>query len=491
MKRTVNSVNGGRAPRRFSGVSGLWAAALLSAAFLPGGCGKEPVPGADKGDLVAIHFGMEGLSKMHPASRATLEENTTVRVIAYKSNASNPAQANYVADLAYCWDGSKLVPCKVDANGQKTDDAVGQVMQVEVGSYDFYALSPALPLNDDKTTLATAVGNQVDYAVSKTTHAIPKQLVPYVFDLEELERRCARVGLVIEPNPQYVGAALGVNSVTVTGLAVPQNGVAVGADLASPSSGTEALTLPAEDFSGSDAAFTSKEYILLPLGGATLTFVFDMTVNGTQKSFTADLREITLAKSTKYTITATIDNESKITLSADPWENDEGNEPDFGGYPYVVDGNIIVLQDRYGSAEGYPLHMPWRNTPAHYEDVWDANTSGVNTVSRRLEVAPADAVLGTHKLHTWYQAYGLHPATYKACENDGWRLPTVREMRLIYDMRDQLTSATLSSENAYWTATVGTSTSKGYAWVVPFSNGNPSKDNTSDTRSVRCVRDIE
>lgn len=491
MKRTVNSVNGGRAPRRFSGVSGLWAAALLSAAFLPGGCGKEPVPGADKGDLVAIHFGMEGLSKMHPASRATLEENTTVRVIAYKSNASNPAQANYVADLAYCWDGSKLVPCKVDANGQKTDDAVGQVMQVEVGSYDFYALSPALPLNDDKTTLATAVGNQVDYAVSKTTHAIPKQLVPYAFDMEELERRCARVGLVIEPNPQYVGAALGVNSVTVTGLAVPQNGVAVGADLASPSSGTEALTLPAEDFSGSDAAFTSKEYILLPLGGATLTFVFDMTVNGTQKSFTADLREITLAKSTKYTITATIDNESKITLSADPWENDEGNEPDFGGYPYVVDGNIIVMQDRYGSAEGYPIDIWFYRVQHYYEDAWDANTSGSNTVYKRFEVASADAVVGTHKLHTWYQAVGLQPATYRACGDGEWRLPTVRELKLIYDMRDQLASADLPTQGVYWAYTEFSSASTGSAWAVSFSSGNPSGETKTNTYRVRCVRYIK
>lgn len=490
MKRTINNSNGDRAPRRYPGVSGLCAAALLLAALLPGGCSKEPAPGADKGDLVAVHFGVEGLSEMLPASRASLEENTTVRVIAYRSG-TNPAAANYAADLAYCWDGSELAPCKVDADGQKTADAVGQVMQVEVGSYDFYAVSPALPLNDDKTTLATAVGNQVDYAVSKTTHAIPKQFAPYVFDLEELERRCARVSLAVRPNPQYVSPVLVVNSVTVTGLAAPQSGVAVGADLASPSSGTETLTLPAGDFSAGNTAITSKEYILLPLSGATLTFVFDMTVNGRQKSFTADLRDITLAKSTKYTITATIDGESKITLSADPWENGEGNKPDFGGYPYVVDGNIIVMQDRYGSAEGYPLHIPWGSTPNHYEDVWDANTSGLNTVSRRFEVAPADAVHNSNKTHTWYQAVGRQPATYRACDGDGWRLPTVREMRLIYDMRDQLTSATLSTENAYWTATVGTSTSRDYAWSVPFSNGNPSKDNTSDTRSVRCVRDIE
>lgn len=490
MKRTINSSNGDRAPRRYPGVSGLCAAALLLAALLPGGCSKEPAPGADKGDLVAVHFGVEGLSEMLPASRASLEENTTVRVIAYR-NGTNPAAANYAADLAYCWDGSELAPCKVDADGQKTADAVGQVMQVEVGSYDFYAVSPALPLNDDKTTLATAVGNQVDYAVSKTTHAIPKQFATYAFDLEELERRCARVSLAVRPNPQYVSPVLGVNSVTVTGLAAPQSGVAVGADLASPSSGTETLTLPAEDFFAGNTAITSKEYILLPLGGATLTFVFDMTVNGRQKSFTADLRDITLAKSTKYTITATIDGESKITLSTDPWENGEGNKPDFGGYPYVVDGNIIVMQDRYGSAEGYPIDIWFYRVQHYYEDAWDANTSGFNTVYKCFEVAPADAVYNSNKTHTWYQAVGLQPATYRACGDGEWRLPTVRELKLIYDMRDQLASADLPTQGVYWAYTEFSSASTGSAWAVSFSSGNPSSETKTNTYRVRCVRYIK
>ena len=149
------------------------------------------------------------------------------------------------------------------------------------------------------------------------------------------------------------------------------------------------------------------------------------------------------------------------------------------------------MQDRYGSAEGYPIDIWFYRVQHYYEDAWDADTSGSNTVYKRFEVASADAVVGTHKLHTWYQAVGRQPATYRACGDGEWRLPTVRELKLIYDMRDQLASADLPTQGVYWAYTEFSSASTGSAWAVSFSSGNPSGETKTNTYRVRCVRYIK
>ena len=140
--------------------AGAW---LFAAVLLLGGCSKEPAEGMDgPSGQVALDFSIEGIEKMLPVTRAALATGTTVRVIAYKSGDSNPATENYANECAYYWNGTKLVPCRVDANGNKTADLPDWAMTLLPGTYDFYAVSPALPLAADKTKLATAIANGVD-----------------------------------------------------------------------------------------------------------------------------------------------------------------------------------------------------------------------------------------------------------------------------------------------------------------------------------------
>ena len=126
-------------------------------------------------------------------------------------------------------------------------------------------------------------------------------------------------------------------------------------------------------------------------------------------------------------------------------------------YPYGIIGNTIVVVDVYGNADPvlYPTHEPWTVTPAHAEKDWDANDSGLNTCSQMFMVAKADAKGkgGSATSITWYEASGTTHATYNpngysACaqyseasdqsDKGTWRLPTVRELRLIYDMKAEL-----------------------------------------------------
>ena len=138
---------------------------LLCMAALLAGCSKDPAAGPE-GGVVTVSFAAPAIGQetgaqiasaasqaqngQSPGTRAALAENTTVRVVAFTAATGNPVQANYVAEQTYYMSGGKLVPCTVDDNGSFVAVAPDAKMELERGSYDFYAITPALPLNEDK-----------------------------------------------------------------------------------------------------------------------------------------------------------------------------------------------------------------------------------------------------------------------------------------------------------------------------------------------------
>ena len=135
------------------------------------------------------------------------------------------------------------------------------------------------------------------------------------------------------------------------------------------------------------------------------------------------------------------------------------------------------MQDKYGFAADYPLHGPWTSTPAHSESAYDANVSGLNTVSGKFEVATSNAT-----------AFVDWTTAVTACPS-GWRLPTVRELCLIYALKNELTSAHLPSGIlAYGWA--GTTVNSDTAWSVYFDDGSVRSDPKASPCFVRCVRDL-
>ena len=167
-------------------------------------------------------------------------------------------------------------------------------------------------------------------------------------------------------------------------------------------------------------------------------------------------------------------------------------------YPYVQDGKIIVCREGNDGVKALLIHSNWATTPTHNE--LDATN---NRFAAKFEVATSDAVGkdGSSATMKWYEASGTTHATdnpdgYSACarysqdDKTGWRLPTIRELRLIYALRSELTSANLPSSNGYLSATDGRSNSD-YAWVVYFSGGGSNAGaNKSSNYRVRCVRDL-
>ena len=176
-------------------------------------------------------------------------------------------------------------------------------------------------------------------------------------------------------------------------------------------------------------------------------------------------------------------------------------------YPYGINGNTIVVVDVYGNADPvlYPTHEPWTVTPSHAEKTGNANDSGLNTCSQKFMVAKADAKGkgGSATSITWYEASGTTHATYNpngysACaqyseasdqsDKGTWRLPTVRELRLIYDMKAEL--AVVIPNLNYLSVTEYSMMTK-IVYYVSFTNGYCGVTGMSmKTYRVRCVRDL-
>lgn len=462
-QKTEKGHGGVRWLRKF-GLFVLPAAAILSL----GGCSKEVVDGpGDASGTVALDFSVEGIGEMLPATKATLASNTTVRVVAYKSNTSNPATANYVADQAYYWNGTKLVPCTVDANGNKTADAADQEMKLPSdNTYDFYAVSPALPLATDKRTLSTAVNNGMDYATttSKTTKQIDYQTTPYALRLNTLQRQFAQVKFDVTS----VGLTA-VNSVELAGLADAVSGVTVGSALTAASSGTQSFSIGESAFtiSGSTATATMT---VLPINNAELSLTVTLTVGGVQSQATGSLGSATLEKGKSYTVTAKITTESsefEISTGVE-WTANSGNNPGFDigrTYPYVIDGNIFVSRDKYGCVNGIPLHGVMNTPSVEGAEKLFGDESGLNTVGERFQIA--DRYVGG-TVH--------YDDRTKWCE-DPWRLPTQREAQCIGEFVRKGGVITLKyvdlKRASFWTITSseGRDAWGRYLWGYYYSEG--------------------
>ena len=163
-------------------------------------------------------------------------------------------------------------------------------------------------------------------------------------------------------------------------------------------------------------------------------------------------------------------------------------------YPYVQEGKYIVSWDLLGSSG--PIHVNWTaaTMPVHNE------RSADNAVAARFEVAKDDcdvdnprSVVPESNPNEYYWATALLACA--AYTQDGswagqWRLPTKKELELIFAKKELLSSITNTDGDFYWSATESNS-DDAYAW-----RGGANDDDwepmpkTPSYYSVRCVRDI-
>lgn len=102
---------------------------------------------------------------------------------------------------------------------------------------------------------------------------------------------------------------------------------------------------------------------------------------------------------------------------------------------------------------------------------------------KTYDIGETSVVTGTG-INTWGEAK-------KACEKlgDGWRLPTIEELKFIYVNRDKLGNF---KADIYWSSTEHVDDG---AWYVDFRDGRADFGTSFSTEyysgSVRAVRDLE
>lgn len=147
-------------------------------------------------------------------------------------------------------------------------------------------------------------------------------------------------------------------------------------------------------------------------------------------------------------------------------------------YPYVLYGNLVTCREGFNGVKAALIHPRWSDTPAHR-----ANDATNNRLGARFHVS---ARLQDSK--GWYDAIN-YCSSYR--ENDAlpdrWRLPTIRELALLYALKDELKYDYGSF--IYWSRTVASDT--GYPCCINMATGQVTNIDTGSKTyvAVLCVRD--
>lgn len=286
-------------------------AIFLMATLMAAACSKEPAEFPEPGEAVMVNFVVPGVEQTTGATKAgeALAEGTTVRIAAYYHDPGNPQLSTLCKEVTYCVRDGKLVPCTVDENGNFTAFG-GQDMELSSYAYDFYSVSPALPLSTDKR-LVSKVPHGVDYATSVTANQNISTSKVQTVSLTTLSRRCAKVDFVVKRADGVTEpSTLSVNELTVGGLRPTCTNVAI---ISSVPAGVGSTTyvLPGEAFTSSGATTASASAFLLPASGAgpiTFDYKLSCTIGGyeSNETFSGEVPSLNLEAGKRYTVTLTV-----------------------------------------------------------------------------------------------------------------------------------------------------------------------------------------
>lgn len=419
------------------------------------GCSNEITePGARTDGKVRISFDTPAIIVEKASTRATLDPNTTVRVVAFTK--ANPT---YTADQAYYVSSNgKLTPCTVKADG--SFDAVDTKNELALypDTYDLYAYTPALPLGINKNNVTVA--NGIDFATSVTTVTVLRDMTQ---TLTMLDRKCSKIKLVVKrDNGNTLMSALSVASggVKINNLAPAVTTTSLNPTIAQ-ATGAATLTIPQTAFNTVSATESSATTYLLPRLETdrmkidyNLSYTIDGVTGGKEiKDVSGTMGNITLASGKSYTFTLTM-RQAGASLAVSEWI-DGGSQDVVTGesFDYSIDGS-----------SGFMMAIGDTKKP-NSEDV------SMN----------------------WYIANGItdlthNPTGLKACPV-GWRLPNQKELMLLWVYNSAIPAKYSLVKTQYWSITEDNS-NPSQSWSLFFSNGAAQSYLKTNDFMVRCIRDL-
>lgn len=145
------------------------------------------------------------------------------------------------------------------------------------------------------------------------------------------------------------------------------------------------------------------------------------------------------------------------------------------------------------------------------EEYWFDENSPYNRLSPKFAVAVADASPentgiayddAEEKGYTWEHAYDackVYTNVPGAVPSGKWRVPTVKELQLIYKIPEIMDGFATVGEFAngdkyrgsYWSSVIMAGTEGNVVWPVWMENGAAEDGMKTESRRVRCVRDLD
>lgn len=366
------------------------------------GCSKSE-PGAEpEGEKVAVTFTLPGVSadvssdECLADSRAPetdadveivpLDEHATVRVVVYQRAGTNADIANdkYVTDMTYVTvkedERMVLKPCTIASDGTVTVKE-SERMQLRFGTYDFYAVTPALELDADHRKVE--VNHGVDYA-SSLTGAIEVKLQPggaaQQVALTHLERKCSRLHFSISRSHQNVIKAA-FNSVKVGKITKAPATVLLNEAIATGDN-TGEYTFPSKTFA--ELNETSKFLSagageVLPKSKAAFELEMNVAFNdGDPTDLKATVPEIAFAPGFEYCFNLRLNGDMlELQLQVLPWNEVPEWDTTIGN-----PGSAVIIIVGTWEVTGWDTHFGGQFTPVISTDSWTEREWETDNVGR-------------------------------------------------------------------------------------------------------------
>lgn len=279
-----------------------------------------------------------------------------------------------------------------------------------------------------------------------------------------------------------------------------------------PADPADLITLPARTFTGltnANAGVTASAFYSYPSPQADNGYIilegtyrmnetdpektvsyqvpFKQEVNGTGSHIEVNPNHrytITISKADDYHI----DFDLTVADWSDAGDDLDGFEPPV---PPTVTFSVTIDQDL---ADAYKNAQP--NLTAYPPFNYDGGASTGTTGSDRNGVSSSCSLSKTYSIEVEKTERGstsdyATAISYCSGKGSGWRVPTMIELKAIYDNKTTLQNNGCASFVSvyYWSSSVYDGDSI-YRCELAFGNGNFDYDNTDHGRDVRCVRDI-
>lgn len=260
-----------------------------------------------------------------------LAADATVRILVYRRTGTNADMATdtYVGENTYKVkaDGT-LAATLVDSNGKIVTGTATELRLIQ-GEYDFYAITPALPVTKEAANNArkVSVKHGVDYATSLTEKG-KVTTTSGAITLTTLDRKCSLLQFKVDRKSSNV-TSIEIEEVSLADMTNEPLNVFVAKDMGvtAATAKTQSITLPGSHFtSGTNNYQADGSQIVLPKWGADFNLGMKLKFNGASAVTTltpAKISGLAFSQGTRYIFTIKlIGGNIKLTLTVVGWEGD-------------------------------------------------------------------------------------------------------------------------------------------------------------------------